>query len=330
MVNPKPARPIFAVAPMMDWTDRHCRVLHRLLSARARLYTEMVTADAILHGHRERLIGFSAIEHPVALQLGGSEPKKLADAAKIGADFGYDEINLNVGCPSDRVQSGCFGAALMREPERVAECVAAMRAAVSIPVTVKCRIGVDDQEPKEALPALVGACAQAGVDTFAVHARKAWLSGLSPRENREVPPLDYGLVYELKRARPDLTLLINGGIASLDEAQAHLAHVDGVMLGRAAYQTPAMLLDVDARFFGEDRHDLSDAVAAYLDYIATRLADCAPLNAMTKHMLGLFHGRPGARLYRRHLSESATRKGAGLSVLREALAYIDRDRAEAA
>jgi tRNA-dihydrouridine synthase A len=321
---------IFAVAPMMDWTDRHCRVLHRLLSARARLYTEMVTADAILHGDRERLIAFSPIEHPVALQLGGSEPKKLADAAKIGADFGYDEINLNVGCPSDRVQSGCFGAALMREPERVAECVAAMRAAVSIPVTIKCRIGVDDQEPKEALPALVGACAQAGVDTFAVHARKAWLSGLSPRENREVPPLDYGVVYELKRARPDLTIIINGGISSLDEAQAHLAHVDGVMLGRAAYQTPAILLDVDARFFGEDRRELSDAVAAYLDYIAIRLADGAPLNAMTKHMLSLFHGRPGARLFRRHLSENATRKGAGLSVLREALAYVDRDRAEAA
>jgi len=315
---------------MMDWTDRHCRVLHRLLSARARLYTEMVTADAILHGDRERLIGFSAVEHPVALQLGGSEPKKLANAAKIGADFGYDEINLNVGCPSDRVQSGCFGAALMREPERVAECVAAMRAAVSLPITVKCRIGVDDQEPKEALPALVGACAQAGVDTFAVHARKAWLSGLSPRENREVPPLDYGLVYELKQTRPDLTILINGGIASLDEAQAHLAHVDGVMLGRAAYQTPAMLLDVDARFFGEDRRELPDAVDAYLDYIATRLADGAPLNAMTKHMLGLFHGRPGARLFRRHLSENATRRGAGFSVLREALAYIDRDRAEAA
>lgn len=315
---------------MMDWTDRHCRVLHRLLSARARLYTEMVTADAIVHGDRERLIGFSAVEHPVALQLGGSEPTKLAAAARIGADFGYDEINLNVGCPSDRVQSGCFGAALMREPERVAECVAAMRATVSMPVTVKCRIGVDDQEPKDALPALVGACAQAGVDTFAVHARKAWLSGLSPRENREVPPLDYGLVYELKRSRPDLTIIINGGIASLDEAEAHLAHVDGVMMGRAAYQTPAMLLDVDARYFGDNGRELSDAVSAYIDYIAERLADGAPLNAMTKHMLGLFHGRPGARLFRRHLSENATRKGAGLSVLREALAYIDRDRAEAA
>jgi tRNA-dihydrouridine synthase A len=315
---------------MMDWTDRHCRVLHRHLSARARLYTEMVTADAILHGDKERLIGFSAVEHPVALQLGGSEPQKLAAAARIGADFGYDEINLNVGCPSDRVQSGCFGAALMREPERVADCVAAMRAAVSIPVTVKCRIGVDDQAPHVALPALVTACANAGVDTFAVHARKAWLSGLSPRENREVPPLDYALVYALKQSRPDLTIIINGGIASLDDAEAHLAHVDGVMLGRAAYQTPAILLDVDARFFGESNRELSGAIAAYLDYIAARLADGAPLNAMTKHMLGLFHGKPGARLFRRHLSENATRKGADLSVLREALAYVDRERAEAA
>jgi len=324
------AEKIFAVAPMMDWTDRHCRVLHRHLSARVRLYTEMITADAILHGDRERLIGFSAIEHPVALQLGGSEPAKLAAAARIGADFGYDEINLNVGCPSDRVQSGCFGAALMREPERVADCVAAMREAVLIPVTVKCRIGVDDQDPSVALPAFVEACVQAGVDVFAVHARKAWLSGLSPRENREVPPLDYGLVYELKRAKPELTILINGGIGSLEEAQAHLAHVDGVMLGRAAYQTPAILLGVDAQFFGDAPRDLSDAVVAYVDYIAARLEDGVPLNAMTKHMLGLFHGRPGARLFRRHLSENATRKGAGINVLRDALAYLERERAEAA
>jgi tRNA-dihydrouridine synthase A len=218
----------------------------------------------------------------------------------------------------------------MREPARVGDCVAAMRAAVSIPVTVKCRIGVDDQDPAVALPALIDACAKAGVDTFAVHARKAWLSGLSPRENREVPPLDYGLVYALKRERPDLTIIINGGIASLDEAEAHLAHVDGVMLGRAAYQTPAILLDVDSRFFAGSCRDLSGALAAYLDYVAERLADGAPLNATTKHMLGLFHGRPGARLFRRHLSENATRKGADLAVLREALAYIDRERAEAA
>jgi tRNA-dihydrouridine synthase A len=315
---------------MMDWTDRHCRVLHRLLSTRARLYTEMVTADAILRGDRERLIGFSDMEHPVALQLGGAEPGKLAEAARIGAQRGYDEINLNVGCPSDRVQSGCFGAALMKEPALVAECVGAMRAAVAIPVTVKCRIGVDDQDPQDALPALVDACARAGVTIFAVHARKAWLSGLSPKENREVPPLDYGLVHALKRARPDLTIIVNGGVASLDEAQAHLAHVDGVMLGRAAYQNPAILADVDRRFFGGASRDVNAAVEAYLDYVAARLDDGVPLNAMTKHMLGLFHGQPGARLFRRHLSENATKKGAGLSVLRDALGFVGNARAEAA
>jgi tRNA-dihydrouridine synthase A len=315
---------------MMEWTDRHCRVLHRLLCTRARLYTEMVTADAILHGGRERLIGFSDIEHPVALQLGGAEPKKLAQAARIGAERGYDEINLNVGCPSDRVQSGCFGAALMKEPDLVGECVAAMRAAVTIPVTVKCRIGVDDQDPEIALPALVEACAPAGVTMFAVHARKAWLSGLSPKENREVPPLDYGIVYALKRARPDLTIVVNGGIASLDEAEAHLRHVDGVMLGRAAYQSPAILADVDHRFFGGEAREVNAAVEAYVDYIAARLEEGVPLNAMTKHMLGLFHSQPGARAFRRHLSENACRKGAGLSVLRDALAFLNTPHAEAA
>src|SRR6266481_734723 len=256
----------FAVAPMMDWTDRHCRVLHRLLSKRARLYTEMVTADAILFGKRERLIGFSRIEHPVALQLGGAEPEKLAQAARIGAEFGYDEINLNVGCPSDRVQSGCFGATLMRDPSLVAECVAAMRGAIAIPVTLKCRIGVDDQDPQSALPALVDECARASVRIFAVHARKAWLTGLSPKENRDVPPLDYPLVYALKRARPDLTIIVNGGIASLDEAETHLPHVDGVMIGRAAYQSPSLLADVDARFFGESAGDVTQTVDAYLNY----------------------------------------------------------------
>ncbi|HYM17296.1 MAG TPA: tRNA dihydrouridine(20/20a) synthase DusA [Micropepsaceae bacterium] len=321
---------IFAVAPMMDWTDRHCRFLHRLLSARARLYTEMVTADAVIRGDRERLIGFSQAEHPVALQLGGSEPNKLAEAARIGEAFGYDEINLNVGCPSDRVQSGCFGAALMREPELVGECVGAMRAAVRVPVTVKCRIGVDDQEPREALFTLVDACARSGIGTFAVHARKAWLNGLSPRENREVPPLDYGLVYGLKAVRPDLAIIVNGGIETLDQAEAHLPHADGVMLGRAAYQTPAILADVDARFFGAASREVDEAVAAYGNYIAARLEDGVPLNAMTKHMLGLFHGRPGARAFRRHLSEHACRKGAGLSVLEGALAFLDGPRAEAA
>jgi tRNA-dihydrouridine synthase A len=313
---------IFAIAPMMEWTDRHCRVLHRLLSGHARLYTEMVTAEAVLRGDRARLIGFSAIEHPVALQLGGSDPAKLAAAARIGEEFGYDEINLNVGCPSDRVQSGCFGAALMKEPALVGDCVAAMRARVSIPVTVKCRIGVDDQNPEIALPALVDSCAQAGVSHFTVHARKAWLNGLSPRENRDVPPLDYPLVYALKRARPGLTIIVNGGIATLDEVESHLHHVDGVMLGRAAYQTPGLLAEVDARFFGSTSRDVNEAIAAYTEYVGTSLAEGVPLNAMTRHMLGLFHGQPGARLFRRHLSENATKKGAGVSILHDALGFI--------
>jgi tRNA-dihydrouridine synthase A len=321
----------FCVAPMMDWTDRHCRVLHRLLSRRARLYTEMVTADAVIHGDRERLIGFSAIEHPVVLQLGGAEPAKLAEAARIGEAFGYDEVNLNVGCPSDRVQSGRFGACLMREPALVAECVGAMRGAVRIPVTVKCRIGVDDQDPENALPALIDACVAAGVTTFAVHARKAWLHGLSPKDNREIPPLNYGIVYALKRARPGLTIVVNGGIETLDAAAEHLAHVDGVMVGRAAYHSPAILAEVDARFFGGAAGDIDNAIAQYLIYIGERLADGAPLNATTKHMLGLFHGRPGARAFRRHLSENATRPGANLQTLRDALAHLaPATRAEAA
>jgi tRNA-dihydrouridine synthase A len=312
----------FCIAPMMEWTDRHCRVLHRLLSRRARLYTEMVTAEAILHGDRKRLIGFSDLEHPVALQLGGAEPAPLAAAARIVESEGYDEINLNVGCPSDRVQSGRFGACLMREPELVADCVAAMRAAVAIPVTVKCRIGVDDQDPEDALRGLVGACADAGTQVFAVHARKAWLSGLSPKENREVPPLDYPVVYGLKQTRPELTIILNGGIETLDAAETHLAHVDGVMLGRAAYHSPALLADVDRRFFGEAARSVDDAVDAYCGYVAERLAKGTPLNAMSKHLLGLFHGRPGARAFRRHLSENATRPGAGNQVLRDALAFV--------
>ena len=306
----------------MDWTDRHCRVLHRLLSRHALLYTEMVTADAVLRGNRERLLGFSRQEKPVALQLGGSEPEKLAEAARIGEEFGYDEINLNVGCPSDRVQAGRFGACLMQEPQLVGDCVAAMRAAVSIPVTVKCRIGVDDQDPEVALFALVETVSRAGTTMFAVHARKALLAGLSPKENRDVPPLNYELVYALKRARPDLLVVINGGIATLDEAETHLQHVDGVMLGRAAYQTPALLADVDARFFGSAPCDLDQVVEVFLSYVAEELGKGVPLNAMTKHMLGLFHGRPGARLFRRHLSENATRPGANLQILRDALSYL--------
>jgi tRNA-dihydrouridine synthase A len=314
----------------MEWTDSHCRVLHRLLTRRALLYTEMVTADAAIRGDRNRLLGFDAGEHPVALQLGGSEPARLAEAARIAADFGYDEINLNVGCPSDRVQSGRFGACLMREPQLVAECVAAMRGAVSVPVTVKCRLGVDDQDPERSLRGMIGACAQAGVTTFAVHARKAWLQGLSPKENREVPPLDYELVYRVKRENPDLTIILNGGIATLDEAKAHLARVDGVMLGRAAYRSPAILGDVDARFFGGEPRDVDEAVFEYVEYVGRKLGEGVPLNAMTRHMLGLFNGRPGARLFRRHLSENATCKGAGVQTLRDALAFLSRPELAAA
>ena len=271
-------------------------------------------------GHGARV---AALAEPVALQLGGSEPARLAEAAKIGEAFGYDEINLNVGCPSDRVQSGRFGACLMQEPELVANCVAAMRAAVSIPVTVKCRVGVDDQDPEIAVRKLVGLCAQAGVNVFAVHARKAWLDGLSPKENREIPPLDYELVYALKREHPELTIVINGGIESLDDAGRHLAHVDGVMMGRAAYHCPAALANVDARLFGGKPIDVDVAVQKYVAYVERELARGVPLNAMTKHTLGLFNGRPGARHFRRHLSENATRKGAGIGVLRDALAHLN-------
>jgi tRNA-dihydrouridine synthase A len=318
----------FSIAPMMDWTDSPCRVLHRCLTRSALLYTEMVTADAVLHGDRVRLLGFDASEHPLALQLGGSDPTKLAAAAKIAADFGYDEVNLNVGCPSDRVQSGRFGACLMREPALVADCVAAMRAAVAMPVTVKCRIGVDDQDPEHSLRALIDACVAAGVTTFAVHARKAWLEGLSPKENRDVPPLDYGLVYRVKQERPDLTILINGGIETLDQAQDHLRHVDGVMLGRAAYHNPAMLADVDARFFDGAPVNLDTAVEAYCDYITRQLQHGARLHSLIKPMLGLYNGRPGARLFRRHLSENAVQAGAGIMVLRDALSFV-RERAAA-
>jgi tRNA-dihydrouridine synthase A len=312
---------------MMDWTDSPCRVLHRCLTKNALLYTEMVTADAVLHGDRPRLLGFDTFEHPLALQLGGSDPAKLAKAAKIAADFGYDEVNLNVGCPSDRVQSGRFGACLMREPMVVAECVAAMRAAVAIPVTVKCRIGVDDQDPDESLRALIDACTQAGVSLFVVHARKAWLDGLSPKENRDVPPLDYELVYRVKREHPNLTILVNGGIETLEQAEAHLRHVDGVMLGRAAYQNPMLLAQVDARFFGGAPVDIEAAVEVYAVYVERKLGQGARLPSLIKPMLGLYGGQPGARLFRRHLSEHAARAGAGIDVLREALNFVRTRRA---
>jgi tRNA-dihydrouridine synthase A len=321
----------FSVAPMMDWTDRHCRVFHRTLSRRARLYTEMVTADAVIHGPRERLLGFSAPEHPVALQLGGASPEALAQAARIGAEFGYDEFNLNCGCPSDRVQNGRFGACLMREPELVADCVAAMRAAVSLPVTVKCRIGVDEQDPREALFGLVSQVAAAGAHAVIVHARKAWLQGLSPKDNRTVPPLDYPLVYELKRAFPDLPVALNGGLDDLDAATAALAHVDGVMLGRAAYQNPELLLGVDPVIFGEPapHADAFAAVEAYEPYIAAQLESGARLHDMTRHMLGLFTGRPGARLYRRMLATEAVKRDAGLATLQAAVGCVAREAAAA-
>ncbi len=315
------------VAPMMDWTDRHCRALHRVLSARALLYTEMLTTGAVIHGDRERLLGYDAFEHPVALQLGGCDPAELAEAARIGEDLGYDEINLNVGCPSDRVQSGRFGACLMREPDLVADCMAAILGAVSIPATVKCRIGVDDQDPEQSLFGLVDRCAAEGVSTFVVHARKAWLKGLSPKENREIPPLNYPLVYRLKRERPQLQIIINGGVRSLDEAEAHLAEgVDGVMLGRAAYHEPGLLGEADRRLYGEPRPDVSPeaAVKAFLPYVEAKLAEGVKLPAMTRHMLGLFHARPGARTWRRILTVDAIRPGAGIEVIERALEAVSR------
>lgn len=318
---------------MMDWTDRHCRAFHRELTRGALLYTEMLTADAIIHGDRERLLGFSEEEHPVALQLGGSDPAKMGEAARIGAAFGYDEINLNIGCPSDRVQSGRFGACLMREPDLVARLWRATQdAALDVPVTIKSRIGVDDQTPREALFALVDACAKEGCTSFTVHARKAWLSGLSPKENRDVPPLDYELVRELKRERPHLEIILNGGLHDLDHALAEGAGLDGVMLGRAAYQNPAVLLDVDARVFGRPSpHQTREGVVeAYIPYIERNLAVGVALHAMTRHMLGLFASRPGGRLWRRVLSERGVREGASVDVVREALAQVDQARVHAA
>jgi len=321
----------FSVAPMMDWTDRHCRVFHRLLSRRARLYTEMLTTGAIIHGDRARLLGFDASEHPLALQLGGSDPADLATSAKIGEDFGYDEINLNVGCPSDRVKDGRFGACLMAEPQLVASCVDTMKRAVKIPVTVKCRIGIDDQDPELSLDALARGVIAAGADVLIVHARKAWLNGLSPKENRDVPPLDYNRVYRLKAALPHVPVIINGGIASLEEAKAHLAHVDGVMLGRAAYQEPWRLLTVDSLLFGEaaPHATIKDAFEAMIPYIERELSRGTRLHAITRHFVGAYHAVPGARAFRRHLAENGVKPNAGVNVLREAIALVE-ERAAAA
>ena len=322
---------LFSVAPMMDWTDRHCRVFHRHLTRRARLYTEMLTTGAIIHGDRNRLLGFDGCEHPVALQLGGSDARDLATSSKIGEDFGYDEINLNVGCPSDRVRDGRFGACLMAEPQLVAACVAAMKRAVKIPVTVKCRIGIDDQDPEAALDVLARGVAAAGADALIVHARKAWLNGLSPRENRDIPPLDYDRVYRLRRALPDVPIIINGGIASVAEARQHLAHVDGVMLGRAAYQEPWRLLSVDPEIFGEPAPfaAIKDVFAAMMPYIERELAKGTRLHSIVRHFVGAFHAVPGARAFRRHLAENGVKPGARTEVLRDAIALVD-DRAAAA
>lgn len=316
----------FSVAPMMDWTDRHCRVIHRLMSRRARLYTEMVTAQAVIRGDRQRLIGFDAVEQPVALQLGGNDPTLLAEAAKIGADFGYDEINLNCGCPSDRVQGGAFGACLMREPALVGDCVAAMKAAVSVAITVKCRVGVDDQDPEAALDALTANVRAAGVDALVVHARKAWLQGLSPKENREIPPLDYQRAYRLKAANPDLIVAINGGIRAPVEWPTHLAHLDGVMIGREAYQNPEVLLEVDPLLFGEAAPvgDAFGMLEALEPHIAAHIEKGGRLHAFTRHLVGLFPGRRGARLFRRHLAEHCVGSEAGLADLRAAVAHVSR------
>jgi tRNA-dihydrouridine synthase A len=312
-----------SVAPMMDWTDRHERAFLRVISRRTLLYTEMVTTGAILHGDRDRLLGFDAGEHPLALQLGGSEPADLAACAREGAGRGYDEINLNLGCPSDRVQRGRFGACLMHEPELVADCVAAMIAAVDIPVTVKTRIGVDEQDSYAALQAFVAKIAAAGCRSFTIHARKAWLSGLSPKENREVPPLRYDVVYDLKRDFPDLEIVLNGGVQSLEEAAAHLARVDGVMIGRAAYQSPYVLAEADRLIFGESAAPKSreEIVADFLPYVARQRGAGVPLNSMTRHMLGLFNGLPGARAWRRCLAEEAHKPGAGPEVIEAALKH---------
>lgn len=314
----------FSVAPMMDWTDRHDRYFLRLMSRRARLYTEMVTANAVRFGDRDKLLDFNAEEHPLALQLGGSAPEALAEAARIGEDWGYDEINLNVGCPSDRVQSGQFGACLMQEPDLVAECMAAMRDAVAIPVTVKSRIGVDEQDPQEALFTLVEKCKAAGVTHFIVHARKAWLEGLSPKENRDIPPLDYELVYQVKAAHPELLISINGGIEDLAESAAHLEKTDGVMLGRAAYKNPYLLAAVDAALFGDTQAAPSreEIVEQLIPYAERLVATGTPLHALTRHVMGLYQGQPGGRLWRRHLSENAPTRGDDPQVLKEALALV--------
>lgn len=314
----------FTVAPMLDWTDKHCRYFHRLLTKQAVLYTEMVTTGAILHGDRERHLRFNAEEHPLALQLGGSEPQEMAECARIAEDYGYDEVNINVGCPSERVQKGAFGACLMAEPELIAECVDAMRSAVQIPVTVKNRIGIDDQDDYAGLHQFVSTVAQAGCQTFIIHARKAWLKGLSPKENREIPPLRYELVYQIKQEFPQLEIIINGGITTLEQCQQHLQHVDGVMVGREAYHNPWILAQVDPLIYGVDAAytDRKAVLEDLLVYVQAQMAAGVPLNHISRHLLGLFQGIPGARGWRRHISENAHRPEVGIKLFYEAAAKI--------
>ena len=314
----------FTVAPMLDWTDRHCRHFHRLLTKYAILYTEMVTTGALLNGDVDRHLRFDVAEHPVALQLGGSDPHDLATCARMAADYGYDEVNINVGCPSERVQKGAFGACLMAEPELIGECVSAMQAAVSIPITVKNRIGIDDQDDYEGLHRFISTVSQAGCRTFIIHARKAWLKGLSPKENREIPPLRYESVYQIKREFPQLEILINGGITTLEQCQQHLQYVDGVMVGREAYHNPWVLAQVDAQLYGTSSavDDRKAIVEAFLPYVQQQLEQGVPLGHMTRHILGIFQGMAGARAWRRHISENAHKAGAGVELLREAMQMV--------
>jgi len=325
-INDNPSA-TFAVAPMLDWTDRHCRFFHRLISRRALLYTEMVTTGALIHGDHHRFLQFNQAEHPLALQLGGSNPRELAICAKMAEDYGYDEVNLNVGCPSDRVQNGRFGACLMIEPERVADCVAAMCRAVNIPVTVKSRIGVDEHDSYPELVHFIATIAGAGCKTFIVHARKAWLSGLSPKQNRDVPPLRYDIVYQLKQDFPQLEIILNGGVTSLDQAEDMLQQLDGVMVGREAYHNPYLLVEVDRRIFGDTAAGISrqEIIARLIPYIHEQLKTEVRLNSVARHILGLFHGQPGARSWRRYLSEHACRPGADESVILNALTFTAPD-----
>ncbi|MEP6906554.1 MAG: tRNA dihydrouridine(20/20a) synthase DusA [Pseudoxanthomonas sp.] len=315
-----------SVAPMMDWTDSHCRVFHRLLAPHARLYTEMVHANAVLQGDRTRLLARDGVENPVALQLGGSDPALLAQAARIGQEYGFDEVNLNVGCPSDRVQAGRFGACLMKEPALVADCIAAMVEAADIPITVKCRLGVDEENDYENFAAFIDTVAATGCRIFFVHARNAWLKGLSPKENREVPPLRYDWAYRIKRERPALTIAVNGGIATLEDSVAHLQHTDGVMLGRAAYHDPYLLHRLDNELFGGQTQSRAQLLRALRPYVEAKLQQGMALKHITRHVLGLFHGQPGGRAFRQVLSEGAHRPGADWSLVEQAIAPTEMRR----